>query len=81
MNRGALYKELGRYSDAELLCLKAVQTWLKVLGQDHPNTQAGIGNFVDLLQRFVQADQVDLLSDHPFTQALLQQLQQQSDNS
>ena len=64
----------GRYAEAEPLYARAVETALQTLGQDHPNTQIFINNFVGCLQQAIAAGQGDLLSAHPLTQAVLGQL-------
>lgn len=64
----------GRYAEAEPLYARAVEIALQTLGQDHPNTQIFINNFVDCLQQAIAAGQGDLLSAHPLTQAVLGQL-------
>ncbi len=68
----------GRYGEAEMLYLQAIAILYQQLGETHPNTQAGLGNFVNLLQQVVAAGRSAELSDHPVTQALLAQLQTES---
>ena len=74
-NLAGLYKSQGRYSEAEPLYVQAVTILWQRLGEDHPNTKTGLNNFYTCLQEAIEAGQGDQLSDHPFTQTLLQQLQ------
>ena len=78
-NLAGLYESMGRYSEAEPLYLRCLPILKKRLGPDHPNTKAGQNNFRYFLQQVVEAGQSNQLSDHPFTQALLQQIQQPAD--
>ena len=77
-NLASLYRSQGRYSEAEPLYTRAVAIALQTLGQDHPNTQTFIGNFVGFWQKAVEAGQGDLLSDHPLTQQVLEQLRSEN---
>ncbi|MBW4515151.1 MAG: tetratricopeptide repeat protein [Timaviella obliquedivisa GSE-PSE-MK23-08B] len=74
-NLAVLYKSQGRYSEAEPLYAQAIIICWQRLGEDHPNTKTGLNNFYTCLKRAIEAGQSDQLSDHPFTQFLLQQLQ------
>jgi tetratricopeptide (TPR) repeat protein len=74
-NLAGLYESQGRYSEAEPLYARAVEILLQTLGQNHPNTQTTINNFQGCVQQAIVAGQGDLLSAHPLTQAVLQQLQ------
>jgi len=71
-----LYSTLHRYADAEPLYVQAITTFLQTLGQDHPDTQRAIQAFAEYLTQVIAAHQTGVLSDHPFTQALLGQLGQ-----
>ena len=64
----------GRYDEAEPLFARAVEILLQTLGQDHPNIQESITNFVDCLQKAIAGGQGDLLSAHPLTQFLLKEI-------
>nr|WP_277881789.1 tetratricopeptide repeat protein [Leptolyngbya sp. FACHB-60] len=77
-NLAVLYRSQGRYSEAEPLYLAAIAIVYQRLGENHPNTQTILGNFVVLLQAVVAAGQAHILSDHPLTQDLLRQVQEQS---
>lgn len=62
-NLGNLYKELGRYSEAEELINKAIEIKQKRLGANHPDLALDIGN-LGLVQyeqgRLVQAEKLYL---------------------
>jgi tetratricopeptide (TPR) repeat protein len=77
-NLAALYYSQGRYSEAEPLYLQAISVVYQRLGENHPNTQRVLGNFVGFLQSVIAVGQAPILSDHPLTQGLLQQVQGQS---
>jgi hypothetical protein len=77
-NLAALYESQGRYGEAEPLYVQALGILVQQLGEDHPNTQKGLGNFIKCLNQALQSGQADTLSDHPFTQAVLQQQQSPS---
>ena len=77
-NLALLYKSQGRYGEAEPLYIEALAIVVQQLGQEHPNTQTVLDNFVTFLHQVLQAGQADTLSDHPTTQAILQQLRSQS---
>jgi hypothetical protein len=69
-----LYQAQGRYADAELLLVRSLAIKQKMLPENHPRLQLGWDNFRSFLQAVVQANRVAELSDHPLTQALLQDL-------
>ncbi len=69
---------MGRYSEAEPLYLRAIGILVKALPEDHPHIKAGLGNFSDMVQAVLDAGRADQLSDHPTTQAILQQLRDNS---
>ncbi len=71
-NLAELYEAIGRYGEAEPLYARCLEIALQALGQDHPNTQTFLSNFVRCLQAAVAQGVV--LSDHPLTQAILAQL-------
>ena len=74
-NLAKLYYSQERYGEAEPLYVQAIIICLQRLGEDHPNTKTFLNNFNTCLQKAIEAGQGDQLSDHPFTQSLLQQLQ------
>mgnify|MGYP006284598619 CR=1 FL=1 len=73
-NLAGLYRSQGRYSEAEPLYLQAINIFYQRLGEDHPNTRTVLNNFVEYLRQVIEVRQSDILSDHPLTQAILQQL-------
>jgi tetratricopeptide (TPR) repeat protein len=73
-NLAMLYKSIGRYSEAEPLYLRTLEIWTQSLGETHPNTQTAWRNFRYLVQQAVQARRAAELSDHPATQAILQEM-------
>ncbi|WP_233743244.1 tetratricopeptide repeat protein [Leptodesmis sichuanensis] len=73
-NLAGLYESQGRYSEAEPLYVQALGILFSRLGEDHPNTQTVLNNFVGLLGQTIAEGRTADLSDHPLTQALLQQL-------
>jgi hypothetical protein len=70
-----LYQSQGRYGEAEPLFVRTLAIFMTVLGENHPRTQTAWKNFVYLVQQAIDAGKAGNLSDHPMTQALLQQLQ------
>ncbi len=74
-NLAYLYKSQGRYGEAEPLFARSLAIKQKMLPENHPSLQLGWDNFRSFLQAVVQANRVAELSDHPLTQALLQDLQ------
>jgi len=75
-NLAALYESMGRYEEAEPLYLRALEIFLNLLGENHPNTQTAWSNFIACLQQAMSAGQDSKLSQHPTTQAILQQLRE-----
>jgi tetratricopeptide (TPR) repeat protein len=73
-NLASLYQWQGRYSEAELLYVQALAILFSRLGKNHPLAVDGLSNFYTCLQQALEAGQGDRLSDHPLTQAILQQL-------
>lgn len=69
-----LYYSQESYAEAEPLYLRAITILVNQLGANHPNTQTCKQNFLSLLQQATAAGQTAQLSDHPLTQALLQQI-------
>ncbi len=79
-NLAALYVQMKRYAKAELLYHKAIQVFHNSLGEDHPNTTASFNGLVNLIITAFQTGKTDELSDHPMTQNILQQVQQQAES-
>jgi tetratricopeptide (TPR) repeat protein len=75
-NLAGLYKEMGRYPEAEPLLARALEIFLSRLGENHPNTQKVGSNFINFLWEAMSAGQDSQLSQHPTTQAILQQLRE-----
>ena len=75
-NLALLYQDQGRYGEAELLYIRALETWVKTLPVGHPYIATGQNNFADMIQTALAAGQGEQLSDHPTTQAILQQLRE-----
>ncbi|MGF1522794.1 MAG: tetratricopeptide repeat protein [Leptolyngbyaceae cyanobacterium] len=73
-NLAGLYESMGRYSEAESLYIRAIAILEKSLPPEHPYISSGKANFRSLLRAAIKANQTDQLSDHPLTQALLQDL-------
>ena len=76
-NLAELYRSQGRYGEAEPLYLRTLAILFNSLGQDHPNSQTVWKNFIALLTQVMQAGQTAQLSQHPLTQDLLRQMQEQ----
>ena len=75
-NLAALYCAMGFYPEAEPLYLQALGILFNQLGEEHPNTQTVWRNFIDCLRDAISAGQDSQLSQHPITQATLQQLRE-----
>lgn len=80
-NLATLYFTQRRYVEAEPLYVRAITIWVTRLGANHPNTQTCKQNFLSLLQQATAAGQTAQLSDHPLTQALLQQIHMGNSNA
>ena len=75
-NLAGLYHVMGRYPEAEPLYLRALEISFHRLGENHPNTQTAWSNFIHFLREAISAGQDSQLSQHPTTQAMLQQLRE-----
>ena len=75
-NLAALYESMGRYPEAQPLYLRALEIFLSRLGEHHPNTQKVWSNFIYFLREAISTGQDSQLSQHPTTQAMLQQLRE-----
>ncbi|WP_204139754.1 tetratricopeptide repeat protein [Halomicronema sp. CCY15110] len=73
-NLAGLYYAQGRYGEAEPLYLRAIEIWVKALPAGHPYIATGQNNFAGMIRAALAAGQADQLSNHPTTQAILQQL-------
>jgi tetratricopeptide (TPR) repeat protein len=76
-NLAGLYQAQGRYGEAEPLFLRAIEIWVKTLPADHPKIADRLNNFAGMIRAALAAGQADQLSDHPTTQAILQQLREE----
>ncbi|MEM6503434.1 MAG: tetratricopeptide repeat protein [Cyanobacteria bacterium P01_C01_bin.89] len=77
-NLADLLEKLEKYGEAEPMYCRSIEIFQTALGNDHPNTQQGTKNFQRLIKTVIEKNQTAQLSDHPLTQAILQQLQQQN---
>ena len=78
-NLASLRLAQGTFADVEAMFLQALSIFVNSVGTGHPymiETINRLGNFVATVQA---AGQTDILSDHPTTQYLLQQLQREQD--
>jgi tetratricopeptide (TPR) repeat protein len=81
-NLAGFYADQGRYEETEPLYLRSLEISRTRLAPDHPRTQTHLNNFTHFLRQAISSQQTHRLSDHPTTQALLGQLQDQdSQNS
>ena len=78
-NLAGLYESQGRASEAEPLYTSALGILGKSLGDNHPRTQTVRRNLRYLVQHAVAAGQAGQLSEHPTTQAMLQELRSQGE--
>ncbi len=76
-NLAGLYCFQCRFDEAESLYLQALSILFGNLNEDHPSIQTVWESFGFFLQRVIEAGQTYKLSDHPLTQAMLQQLEKQ----
>jgi tetratricopeptide (TPR) repeat protein len=77
-NLASLYGSQGRYREAESLYLQALPIFSAKLEESHPWRQHGSKDFRSLLQKAIQENRTDELSDDPMTRSLLQELQNPS---
>lgn len=71
----SVYRLQGLLNQAESLILQSLPIFLEKFGDSHPWTQRGLENFRLLLQKAIQENRTDELSDDPMTQSILQELQ------
>ncbi len=74
-NLAGFYVLMGRYHEAEPLLARALEIFINALGHKHPHTQMVLNSFSVFVQIVHRAGRSHELSDHPFTQSCLQQLQ------
>jgi tetratricopeptide (TPR) repeat protein len=74
-NLAHLYDLQGRYREAESLYLQALPILSAKLEENHTHRQEATNNWRSFLQKVIQEQRTDELSDDPMTQAALQELQ------
>ena len=79
-NLALLYKAQGRYSDAEPLYLRTLHIFEQKLGTEHPSTKTVRENFFYFVQKVLEVQQTEQLSNNSYTQDLLKWLQSQSES-
>ena len=67
-NLGSLYKQQGKYTEAEELYIKALAARRRQLGDDHPDTLISIYNLADLYQQQGKHARPTWMPDHGVTQ-------------
>ncbi len=75
-NLAGIYNQQGRYREAEALYLQALPIFATKLGDNHPWMKEGAQNFRALLQKAIQEQRTDELSDDPMTQGVLRELEE-----
>jgi tetratricopeptide (TPR) repeat protein len=73
-NIAGLYTHFERYAEAESLYHKALQIFLDRLPQDHPYVTGTFNGLANLIITAHTNGQTNQLSEHPMTQAILQQI-------
>ena len=76
-NLAGLYYSQERYEEAEPLYVQAIAILHNSLGQNHPNTNTVINNFAQFVAAVLAAERQIELSDHPFTQQIIEFIQSQ----
>ena len=74
-NLASLYVQQQRLAEAEPLLHQALQIFQAALGNEHPYVQETLNRLVNLIATAIQTGQMDVLSEHPVTQALIPQIQ------
>ena len=77
-NLASLLEKLEKYGEAEPMYCRCVEIAQNVLGEEHPYTKKFTSNLQRLIKTVIEKNQTAQLSDHPLTQAILQQLQNQN---
>ncbi len=75
-----IYANKKLWRKAESSMVQALVIWSQTLGQDHPYTQGSIRGIASIIAAAMEQGHTADLSDHPLTQSILQQLQQQNPN-
>jgi tetratricopeptide (TPR) repeat protein len=76
-NLAALYQSQGRYVEAEPLYLRSLFILKQQLGAEHPTTKTIEQNFIVFLSHVIDEGQQSVLSDDPFIQKLIAQIQEE----
>jgi len=69
-----VYDLQGRYSEAEFFYLQSLPIFFAKVAKSHYQRQEASNNFRSLLQKALQENRTDELSDDPMTRSLLQEL-------
>jgi Flp pilus assembly protein TadD len=80
-NLAHLYNSQGRYPEAESLYLQALPILSTRLEENHPWRQDATNNWRSFLQKAIEAQRTNELSDNPMTQDLLRQMQTENNNA
>ena len=75
VNLAGLYTQFDRYEESETLYHKALKVFLDRLPQDHPYVTTTFNGLANLIITAHTNGKADRLSEHPMTQAILQQVQ------
>ena len=75
-NLAGFYRSQGRYSEAEPLCLQAVEILRSKLPENHPDIQIVWGNYVGLWREGISKGHLtfEQLQKHPFWELLLAEI-------
>ncbi|MGD1937406.1 MAG: tetratricopeptide repeat protein [Cyanophyceae cyanobacterium] len=71
----SLHHSQQKFALAESEYLHCLDIFSRSLGDEHPYSQKALSQFKSFLQKVIEKIQTAQLSDHPLTQAILQQLQ------
>jgi len=59
-----LYKEQGKYAEAEPLFQRALRIWEQALGPDHPRTRTAVRNYAEMLREMGRESEASELEVH-----------------
>jgi tetratricopeptide (TPR) repeat protein len=76
-NLGGLHHVQRRYGKAEPFYIRATEIFIKTLPAGHPEITGVQNNFAGMIRAALAAGQADQLSDHPTTQGVLRQIQEE----
>ncbi|MEM6502018.1 MAG: tetratricopeptide repeat protein, partial [Cyanobacteria bacterium P01_C01_bin.89] len=77
-NLAVLYYSQNRLGDSEKHMARALSIRIQALGQGHPDTQSSSRDLITIITAAINQGRTADLSNHPLTQAILQQLQNQN---